>query len=44
MKLLLVAELIGVLALGLIGIIIISNIWICFMSWRDGYKFFYWKD
>jgi len=43
-KLGLMGQLIGVLALGLIAIIIVANIFVCLMSWRHGHSFFWWKD
>ena len=43
-KLGLVGQFIGLLALGLISIIIIANLFVCLMSWRDGGGFFYWRD
>jgi len=44
MKLGLVWQLIGVFALGLIGVIIIANLFICLMSWSNGHSFFFWRD
>ena len=44
MKLGLIGQLIGILALGLIGIIIIANLFVCLMSWSNGHSFFWWKD
>ena len=44
MKLGLIGQLIGILALGLIGIIIVANLFVCLMSWRHGHSFFWWKD
>jgi len=40
----LVGQLIGILALGLIGLIIIANLFVCLMSLRHGHSFFWWKD
>ena len=44
MKLGLIWQLIGVLAIGLIGLIIIANLFICLMSWSNGHSFFFWRD
>ena len=44
MKLGLIGQLIGILALGLIAIIIIANLFVCLMSWRSGDSFLWWKD
>ena len=44
MKLGLIGQLIGILALGLIAIIIIANLFVCLMSWRSGHGFLWWKD
>ena len=44
MKLGLIGQLIGILALGLIAIIIIANLFVCLMSWRDGHSFLWWRD
>ena len=44
MKLNLIVQLIGILALGLIGIIIIANLFVCLMSWRSGQGFLWWRD
>ena len=44
MKLGLIWQLIGVLAIGLIGLIIIANLFVCIMSWRSGHSFLWWKD
>ena len=44
MKLGLVWQLIGVFALGLIGLVILGNLFVCLMSWRNGHSFFYWRD
>jgi hypothetical protein len=44
MKLGLIWQFIGLLALGLIGIILIANLFICLMSWSSGHSFFFWRD
>ena len=44
MKLGLIGQLIGILALGLIAIIIVANLFVCLMSWSNGHSFFWWKD
>ena len=28
----------------IVGIYIIVSVWLCFMSYRDGYKFLWWRD
>ena len=43
-KLGLIGQFIGMLALGLIAIIIIANLFVCLMSWRSGHGFLWWKD
>ena len=43
-KLGLVGQFISVLALGLIAIIIIANLFVCLMSWSNGHNFFFWRD
>ena len=43
-KLGLIGQLIGVLALGLIAIIVIAHLFVCVMSWREGHGFFFWRD
>ena len=40
----LIGQLIGVLALGLIAIIVIAHLFVCVMSWREGHGFFFWRD
>ena len=40
----LIGQLIGVLALGLIVIIVIAHLFVCVMSWREGHGFFFWRD
>ena len=44
MKLLLIGQLLGLFIAMFVGIWVIAHIWICFMSWRDGGGFFYWRD
>ena len=44
MKLGLVWQLIGVLAIGLVGIVVLGNLFVCLMSWRNGDSFLWWKD
>ena len=43
-KLSLIWQLIGVFALGLVGIILIGNLFVCLMSWRSGQSFLWWRD
>ncbi len=43
-KLSLIWQLIGVLALGIIGIAILGNLFVCLMSWRSGNGFQWWRD
>ena len=44
MKLGLMGQLVGVIAIGLIAIILLGNLFVCLMSWRHGHSFFWWKD
>ena len=40
----LIGQFVGILCLGLIAIIIIANLFVCLMSWREGHNFLWWKD
>ena len=43
-KLGMIWQLIGVLAIGMIGIIVLGNLFVCLMSWRSGNSFLWWRD
>ena len=43
-KLGLIGQFVCMLALGLIAIIIIGNLFVCIMSWRSGQGFLWWRD
>ena len=43
-KLGLIGQLVGIMAIGLIGVVILGNLFVCLMSWRDGHSFMWWKD
>ena len=43
-KLGLMGQLVGLLAIGMIGIIILGNLFVCVMSWRNGDSFLWWRD
>ena len=44
MKLGLVWQFIGLLAIGMIGIVVLGNLFVCLMSWRNGDSFLWWRD
>jgi len=43
-KLGLMGQFVGMLAIGLIAIIIIGNLFVCLMSWQNGHSFLWWRD
>tara|TARA_R100001591_G_C4235959_1_gene153179 strand:+ start:429 stop:575 length:147 start_codon:yes stop_codon:yes gene_type:complete len=43
-KMSLIWQFIGLLAIGMIGVIVLGHLFIGFMSWRDGFGFFWWRD
>jgi len=40
----LVGQLIGLMAIGLISIVILGNLFVCLMSWSNGHSFMWWRD
>ncbi len=43
-KLSLIWQFIGLLAIGMIGIVVLGNLFVCLMSWRNGDSFLWWRD
>ena len=43
-KLSLIWQFIGLFAIGLIGIVVLGNLFVCLMSWRSGQSFLWWRD
>ena len=43
-KLSLIWQFIGLLAIGMIGIVVLGNLFVCLMSWRSGHSFLWWRD